>query len=107
MSNMKRGDTVLLLRDRDSVWTVRTPEEKQVIRDGYAEDGLYHDSAGEPFIISPLGAFWRFLPSDKNEASLVTVTSLRPEWVGNGPRPKGLTEGYSEVLKRPVLFIRQ
>lgn len=100
---MKRGD-VITLEYIDRIWIERTPDEVQALRDRDREQGRHHDDAGEPIIYGPHGS-WDLVPTDIT-CLRVTVTSMRPVWIGLGSRPRALRLGHSEELGRDILFQR-
>ena len=98
--SIKRGDKVVLARPH-SIFIERTAAEFQALRDKDTAAGRWHDDGGEPILYGPYSS-WNTVP----DLLLVTVTSLRPKWLGWGRRPKGLVQGFSEKLNREILFIK-
>lgn len=95
-----KGTKFLLHRGIDNVWIKRTEAEFQALRDNDAAAGRWHDSGGEPIIYGPYSG-WSF---EMPEHLVVTVTALRPKWLGWNRRPKGLRAGFSAELNREILF---
>ncbi len=96
---VKRGQFVTLLRQEHDIWTIRTPDELQALRDADTKAGRWCDDGGEPILYGPYNGW----PENLMELTL-TVTTCRPDWLGYRKRPKGLREGYSTTLQRVVLF---
>lgn len=99
---IKRGDKVTLARPH-SIFIERTPSEFQALRDNDAAAGRWHDDGGEPILYGPYSG-WNAI--SELDMLHVTVTSLRPKWLGWGRRPKGLVQGFSKKLDREILFIK-
>lgn len=99
MDKLSRGLTVKLDTARCTVRIVRTPEELQVLRDRDVANGRWCDDAGEPILYGVYG----HVPREQGTIT-VTVTSMRPTWVGSYHRPKALCAGHCAELNREVLF---
>ena len=97
---MAKGTKVLLHRGIDNVWIQRTEAEFQALRDKDAAAGRWHDDGGEPILYGAYGGWNHDMP----EHFHVTVTAMRPKWLGWGRRPKGLRAGFCTELKREILF---
>lgn len=100
---LRKGDTVVL-RARTHHYYNRTDEEVQEYYDLFAKNGQVLDDAGEPRVVSKVGAIT--LPQD----TVAFVTRVRGiEWKGWGRRPVGLVEGIVTLNDMPrfVLFFKK
>jgi hypothetical protein len=97
---MAKSSKVLLHRGVDQVWVQRTEPEFQALHDKDAAAGRWCDDGGEPIIYGPYSGWNHDQPAQFH----VTVTAMRPKWLGWGRRPKGLRAGWCEELNREILF---
>jgi len=97
--HVKRGETVVLLRNKHDVWIRRTAEDVKAIHDANAAAGRWCDDGGEPIMVGP----WKGWPDGVPQLTLV-VTSCRGQWAGWHRKPKGLRTGFCAKLNCQVLF---
>ena len=100
MSNIKRGDTVVLHFPAERVWIKKTRDELDAEREADKRAGRWCDDGGEPILYGP----YKGAPEGCTSMSVV-VTSMRGKWEHWRNKPKFLRTGWCAFLEREVMFV--